>query len=55
LRFAENGPAIPDELLVARDDGQVLFFCGAGVSAAKAGLPGFQRLAEAVLIVRRDN
>ena len=25
LRFRENGPAIPDELLVARNAGQVLF------------------------------
>ena len=33
LRFRESGPAIPDELLVARDEGQVLFFCGAGVSS----------------------
>src|SRR3984957_4821161 len=49
LRFRENGPAIPDELLVARDAGQVLFFCGAGVSTAKARLPGFLGLADKVL------
>jgi hypothetical protein len=49
LRFTEHGPAIPDELLVARDEGQVLFFCGAGVSTAEARLPGFQKLAEDVL------
>jgi SIR2-like domain len=40
---------IPDELLVARDAGQVLFFCGAGVSTAKARLPGFLGLADKVL------
>jgi SIR2-like domain len=35
--------------LVARDAGQVLFFCGAGVSTAKARLPGFLGLADKVL------
>ena len=49
LRFRENGPAIPEELLVARDEAQVLFFCGAGVSSAKAQLPGFLGLADRVL------
>jgi hypothetical protein len=49
VRFRENGPAIPDELLVARDAGQVLFFCGAGVSIANARLPSFLELAHKVL------
>ncbi|ANH69926.1 SIR2 family protein [Mitsuaria sp. 7] len=49
MRFVPNGPDIPDELLTARDAGQVLFFCGAGVSLAQAGLPDFVRLAERVL------
>ena len=49
MRFFENGPAIPDELLQARDEGRVVFFCGAGVSQAKAGLPGFFGLAEEVM------
>jgi hypothetical protein len=49
VRFLADGPSIPDELLVARDEGRVLFFCGAGVSRAKANLPGFLRLAERVL------
>ena len=48
MRFVENGPSIPDELLTARDQGRVVFFCGAGVSQAKAGLPDFLRLAETV-------
>lgn len=30
-------PSIPDELLVARDAGDVIFFCGAGVSQHEAG------------------
>lgn len=49
MRFLADGPILPDELLVARDEGRVLFFCGAGVSRARAGLPGFLGLAERVL------
>lgn len=48
MRFIENGPSVPDELLIARDQGRVVFFCGAGVSLAKAGLPDFFGLAEKV-------
>jgi len=49
VRFIENGPDIPNDLLVARDDGDVLFFCGAGVSRAKAGLADFLTLAGDVI------
>ncbi|MGO7242878.1 SIR2 family protein [Rhizobium ruizarguesonis] len=49
MRFIENGPDIPDELLIARDEGNVLFFCGAGVSLAYAGLADFLKLAEKVI------
>jgi hypothetical protein len=49
MRFIQNGPNIPDELLTARDAGQVLFFCGAGVSRAKAQLPDFVTLAKRVI------
>ncbi|MGR9247047.1 SIR2 family protein [Rhizobium leguminosarum] len=49
MRFTANGPSIPDELLWARDQGRVVFFCGAGVSLAKAGLPDFFGLAEKVI------
>jgi NAD-dependent SIR2 family protein deacetylase len=49
VRFHENGPDIPDELLVARDEGNVLFFCGAGVSLAYAGLADFLKLAGSVI------
>lgn len=58
MRFIENGPSIPDDLLHARDQGRVVFFCGAGVSRAKANLPDFFGLAEAVttsLGVNDDN
>jgi len=49
MRFFENGPNIPDELLFARDEGRVVFFCGAGVSRARAGLPDFFGLADKVI------
>src|SRR3546814_12195133 len=49
MRFITDGPSLPDALLTARDAGQVLFFCGAGVSQAKAGLPNFATLAGKVL------
>lgn len=49
MRFLVDGPSIPNELLIARDEGRVLFFCGAGVSRARAGLPDFFGLADAVV------
>jgi hypothetical protein len=58
MRFAANGPNFPDELLVARDEGRVVFFCGAGVSLAKAGLRDFLGLAQDVadrLSIPTDN
>lgn len=48
MRFLADGPSIPDELLVARDEGRVIFFCGAGVSRARAGLSDFFGLAQRV-------
>ena len=45
MKFIESGPDIPDELLLALDEGRVVFFCGAGVSRAKANLPEFFGLA----------
>jgi hypothetical protein len=49
LRFHADGPSIPDDLLLARDQGRVVFFCGAGVSIARAHLPDFFGLAEKVV------
>lgn len=50
MRFTADGPSIDDELLYARDRGEVIFFCGAGVSIAKAGLPNFFDLANKVIL-----
>ncbi|GAA0321750.1 hypothetical protein GCM10009087_35000 [Sphingomonas oligophenolica] len=49
MRFVQNGPIFPNELLSARDEGQVIFFCGSGVSLARAHLPDFYGLADDVL------
>ncbi len=49
MRFIENGPDIPDELLFAQDEGNVVFFCGAGVSRSYANLPDFSSLAQQVI------
>ena len=48
MRFFENSPQIPDELLFDCDNDNVIFFCGAGVSQEKAGLPNFVELADRV-------
>lgn len=49
MRFLKESPLIPDALLIARDEGRVVFFCGAGVSRARAGLSNFFGLAEDVI------
>jgi hypothetical protein len=49
MRFVANGPSIPDDLLVARDEGRVVFICGAGVSQALANLPDFHQLTRHVI------
>jgi hypothetical protein len=48
MRFFAEGPNIPDDLLEQRDRGNVVFFCGAGISRP-AGLPNFAGLAGRVL------
>ena len=47
MQFVKNGPDIPERLLQAHEDGQVVFFCGAGISYP-AGLPGFDGLVDRV-------
>ncbi|MBN2752558.1 MAG: SIR2 family protein [Rhodospirillaceae bacterium] len=48
MRFLANGPIIPDALLMERDAGRVVFFCGAGVSIP-AGKPDFSKLTQHVI------
>ena len=43
MQFVKRGPDIPEQLLQAHEDGQVVFFCGAGISYP-AGLPTFAGL-----------
>jgi hypothetical protein len=47
MRWVEDGPDIPVEIVQAVDEGRVVFFCGAGVSQ-QSGLPSFKGLVEAV-------
>ena len=48
MRFFEDGPDIPDSLVEARELGEVVFFCGAGLSAP-VGLPSFDGLADKLI------
>ncbi len=48
MRFSPEGPSIPDDLLEERDRGNVVFFCGAGVSLS-AGMPTFHGLTKYVV------
>jgi hypothetical protein len=43
MQLVQNGPDIPDRLMQLHEEGQVAFFCGAGISYP-AGLPGFKGL-----------
>jgi hypothetical protein len=47
MRWVKDGPDIPFELVQAAQEGQLVFFCGAGVSQ-EAGLPGFKGLVDTV-------
>ncbi|WP_413732597.1 SIR2 family protein [Sodalis sp. RH20] len=49
MRFIADGPSVPNDLITARDDGDVILFCGAGVSQANAGLPDFETLGKNVI------
>ncbi len=48
MRFFSDGPSIPDQLLERRDQGRVVFLCGAGVSR-NAGMPNFYELTKHVI------
>lgn len=48
MRFFSDGPNIPDLLLERRDQGRVVFICGAGVSV-NAGMPDFLDLTKYVV------
>ena len=47
MQFVQNGPDVPEPLLQAHEDGQVVFFCGAGISYP-ADLPGFGGLVDKI-------
>lgn len=45
MQLVQGGPNIPESLLQLHASGQVVFFCGAGISQP-AGVPSFGRLVE---------
>lgn len=47
MHFVPGGPDVPHALLRAHEDGQVIFFCGAGISTS-AELPLFGELTERI-------
>jgi NAD-dependent SIR2 family protein deacetylase len=47
-----NGPDVPVELMNRRDDDNVVFFCGAGISVG-TGLPNFGDLVTEVYTPNR--
>lgn len=61
MRFIDGGPIIPDRLLDQCSAGQVVFFCGAGVSQypkeSGVRMPSFVKLAKKVVkdVDRRSN
>jgi hypothetical protein len=48
MRFLSDGPVIPTQLLTQHNEGNVIFFCGAGISR-RAGLPDFGGLTKKVV------
>lgn len=48
MRFSADGPALPNHLLEQQQQGNVVFFCGAGLSIP-AGLPSFFGLTGAII------
>lgn len=46
MKFIKNGPDIPERLLQKHEEGQVVFFCGAGIS--RPMLPDFGGLAKSL-------
>lgn len=52
--FINNGPDIPEHLLQLHEEGRVVFFCGAGISAP-AGLPLFKGLVDQIYLALNDD
>jgi hypothetical protein len=48
MRFCSDGPSIPDSLLEQRDQGRVVFLCGAGISM-DFGMPNFKELTRKII------
>ena len=48
MQFVSNGPDVPEMLIKKHAEGNVVFFCGAGISIPN-GLPTFQELVNKIL------
>lgn len=48
MRFLEHGPSLPSHLLEEQGQGNVIFFCGAGISVP-AGLDSFAKLTNRII------
>jgi len=49
MKFIDDGPDIPESLLLEHEEGKVIFFCGAGISC-EADLPTFENLINKILV-----
>lgn len=49
MKLVKHGPDVPDRLIQAQEDGNVVFFCGAGISYP-AGLPDFKGLVDELYV-----
>ncbi len=49
MQLIANGPDLTEALLRAHEDGNVVFFTGAGISMP-AGLPGFKSLVDGLYV-----
>ena len=49
MQFIKDGPELPNSLLRAFEKGNLVFFCGAGISLP-AGLPNFEKLTKNVFL-----
>ncbi len=50
MQYIDNGPDIPDKLIEAQKEREVIFICGAGVSSHLAKLPLFKSLIDDIYL-----
>ena len=50
MKFSEQGPDIPEELIEGSLKGEIVFVCGAGVSKNRANFPLFDELVRKIYV-----